>query len=65
MKITGHSLPRNVTLSTVEGYPKDKTPSAKKRFSSKPLHFSFSGDDAPLKAVKALMQKYGIEVDDL
>lgn len=54
-----------VFLSTREGYSKDLTPQSKKRYADKGLTLQFSGNDAPVKAVRALMQKYGITVEDL
>ena len=49
-----------ITISTVEGYRKDNTTQSKKRFADRPVHFQFTGDDAPEKAVRAMVQKYGI-----
>jgi hypothetical protein len=55
-------------LSTQEGYPKDRTDQNKKKFREKQnnnFHIHFSGNDAPVKMVKALMQKFGITPDQL
>ncbi len=49
-----------ILVSTVEGYRKDNTIQSKKRFADRPVHFQFTGDDAPEKAVRAMVQKYGI-----
>ena len=54
-----------ILLSTSEGFPKDKKAINKKRFSNKPIYFLFNGDDAPIKAVRAIMQKYGITKEEL
>jgi hypothetical protein len=54
-----------ILLSTVEGYRKDNTLESKKKFSERPLHFTFTGNDAPLKTVRAIMQKYGITKEEL
>lgn len=55
-------------LSTQEGYPKDHTDHSKKRHHEKQknnFHIHFSGDDAPIKMAKAIIQKFGIPLDKL
>lgn len=60
-----------ILLSTYEGYPKDRSVQNKKKFLDKNgvlyrngfLHFS--GNDAPVKAAKALIEKYGITPEEL
>lgn len=54
-----------ILLSTVEGYRKDNTLQSKKRFEGRPIHLTFTGNDAPVKAVRAMMEKYGITKEDL
>jgi hypothetical protein len=50
----------------MEGYAKNNTPQAKKKFfNERKVPMTFNGNDAPLKAVRAMMQKYGIRVEDL
>ena len=54
-----------IQLSTVEGYRKDNTLQSKKKFSNRPLHMVFTGNDAPIKTIRAIMQKFGIVKEDL
>lgn len=54
-----------ILLSTEEGYSKDKTPGSRKRMDGRKLVFTFSGNDAPLKAARAIIQKYGITMKDI
>jgi hypothetical protein len=54
-----------ILLTTQEGYQKDQSVRSKKRGEDRRLFFNFNGDDAPLKAVRAIMQKYGIKKEDL
>jgi hypothetical protein len=56
---------KHILLSTIEGYPKDNTIQSKKRNKDRNIHFTFTGPDAPTKAVKAIMQKYGIQKEEL
>jgi hypothetical protein len=54
-----------IFLSTREGYMKDLTPESKRNHKNKGLDLSFTGEDAPLKAARALIEKYGIRIEDL
>jgi hypothetical protein len=54
-----------ILLSTFEGWPKDKKPENKKKFEDKRNYLTFSGADAPVKAARALIQKYGITPEEL
>jgi antitoxin component HigA of HigAB toxin-antitoxin module len=54
-----------IYLSTEEGYSKDKNPESRKRYQDKKYFLHFTGDDAPVKAVRALIQKYGITRDQI
>ena len=54
-----------ILLSTEEGYPKDKTPGSKKKHSEKKYFLTFTGPDAPVKAIKALKQMHGITDDQI
>lgn len=56
----------DIYLTTIEGHTKDRTSTAcKKAFEEKKFNLQFSGKDAPIKAVRAIMQKYGIKIEDL
>lgn len=65
MNIRGDQTNKKIILSTVEGYRKDNTVESKRRFSNHFLHFSFTGNDAPKKAIRALMEKFGITKDEI
>lgn len=65
MKMNGSINPTRSTVSTAEGYTKDHNERARRRAKEKVLHFTFTGNDAPLKTVKAIMQKYGISKEEL
>ena len=52
-------------LSTQEGYLKDQKPDTKRKARESRQFFTFNGEDAPLKTVRAIMQKYGISKEDL
>jgi hypothetical protein len=65
MKINVDGNQSVIHLSTVEGYRKDNTLASKKKFSNRPVHMVFTGNDAPAKMVRAVMQKYGLTVEDL
>ncbi len=65
MKVKVDGQKERILISTVEGYRKDNTSHSKKRFENRPIHLTFTGNDAPAKAVVALMQKYGIRKEDL
>jgi hypothetical protein len=65
VKMNGSVNPKRATVSTAEGYVKDHNERSRQRAKEKVLHFSFTGNDAPLKTVKAIMQKYGIAKEDL
>jgi hypothetical protein len=54
-----------ILLTTKEGYSKDRTPQNKKRFMKDEQFLVFNGDDAPIKAVKALCEKYGIKPEHI
>jgi hypothetical protein len=54
-----------IELSTSEGYRKDKSPESKKRHRDRAIHLTFSGNDAPIKAIHAMMQKFGVRKEEL
>lgn len=54
-----------ILLTTIEGYRKDNTLESKKKHADRPFRLNFNGTDAPLKAVRAMMQKFGITKEDL
>jgi hypothetical protein len=54
-----------ILLSTEEGYTKDKTRANRKRKEGAKMFLHFSGDDAPVKAVRALIQKYGVTLEQI
>jgi hypothetical protein len=54
-----------IELSTSEGYRKDKSPESKKRYRDRSIRLTFSGNDAPVKAIHAMMQKFGISKEEL
>ena len=54
-----------ILLSTSEGYMKNNTLESKRKLKSKMIAFTFSGPDAPVKAARALIQKYGITPEEL
>jgi len=54
-----------IFLTTEEGYPKNNSAEGRKRVQGRKYFLQFSGNDAPIKAVRALIQKYGITYDQL
>lgn len=65
MKMQGSITPKRSTVSTSEGYLKDQDPRTKRKAKERVLHFTFTGNDAPVKTIKAIMDKFGISKDDL
>ena len=54
-----------VFLSTVEGRPAKDREHRRGGRDSRPIHLVFHGDDAPVKAARALVQKFGISPEEL
>ena len=54
-----------VLLTTQEGWMRNKTHKSKEENKKKNMYLVFSGDDAPIKAVRALIQKYGITPEEI
>ena len=54
-----------IHLTTEEGYPKDKAPGNPRHHRERAFHLVVTGDDAPVKAVQAIMQKYGVTKEEL
>lgn len=60
-----------IFLSTLEGYAKNSTDNSQKKFRNRNdvpfkngfLHFS--GNDAPVNAARAIMDKHGVSVNEL
>lgn len=59
------SIQMKILLSTMEGFPKDNSPSSKRFKERHKMNMNFNGNDAPLKAVRAIMEKYGITKEEL
>lgn len=54
-----------ILLTTQEGWLKDQKPATRKARENRLINFTFTGNDAPVKTVRALMEKYGITKDEL
>lgn len=56
---------QTVMVTTREGYAKDQTPEERKRKYDSDFKIFFTGNNAPVKAVRAIMEKFGISKEEI
>ena len=54
-----------ILITTQEGYQKDQSPLSKQKRREKQIHLAFSGNRAPVNAVRAMMEKFGVTKDEI
>jgi hypothetical protein len=61
----GRCVQVKIMISTREGYTKDQSDKSKKDARERDFRLFFSGNNAPVKAIKAMMEKFGVRKEDI